>query len=548
MKSVVRVAPFLLFLCFSFPLVAQCLDGNCSYGRGTYKYTSGAKYSGDFKSGKRHGKGTLYYTNGNMYEGDWSNDYREGYGRLKFKSGDVFTGYFKQNRFHGTGSMLYANGDIYGGNWSGDLPNGRGTYTFKSGKKYEGDFVNGKFHGNGKMTYSDKSVFSGSWNNNLREGQGTLSKADGSKVTGYWASDVYQGKTATTAAQTSPAPPAPKWRNCTETYCASGLGAYYYGDGSHYEGEFAAGVPQGKGKCYYANGDIYEGGFSNHAPHGQGVMRFKNGRIANGYWDYGKWVGLNTAPSQKPGDKVPVDVNSTVKIWAVLVGVSRYTAMPSLKYSDDDAYQMYAFLKSPEGGALPEPQIKVLVDDDATRANILDQMRKTLLRADDNDVILFYFSGHGIEGAFLPSDFDGFYNQLRHDDIKKVLLESKAKHKICIADACHAGTLLAAKAPEASTVQKLYGAFEDSKGGLALLMSSKAEEYSLEDHGLRSGIFSYYIIKGLQGEADTDKNSIVTVKELYTYVYHRVRTYTSNAQTPVITGQYDPNMPVAVTK
>lgn len=549
MKLAISVVTILLLALSSGSLSAQCLDGNCINGKGTYKFASGAKYTGDFKTGKRHGKGTLYFTNGNVYEGDWALDFREGYGRLKYKDGSVYTGNFKQNKFNGVGTMAYANGDVYGGNWSNDLPSGKGTYTFKSGKKYEGEFVNGKFQGQGKMTYPDKSVYSGAWANNLRQGQGTISKPDGSKVTGYWAADVFQGSAPKPAGTTPAAAPPAKLRDCTEEYCASGTGAYYYGDGSRYEGEFVAGVPQGKGKCYYANGDIYEGGFSNHAPHGNGVMRFKNGRVAGGIWEYGKWVG-STTPQNQPSDqsKVTVDANTKVKIWAVLVGVSRYTSMPSLNFSDDDAYQMYAFLKSPEGGSLPDEQVRVLVDEDATRTNILDQMRKTLLRADENDVIIFYFSGHGVEGAFLPSDFDGYYNQLRHDDIKKILLESKAKHKICIADACHAGTLLAAKAPEAAMVQKLYNAFESSNGGLALLMSSKAEEFSLEDHGLRSGIFSYFVIKGLQGEADSDKNKIVTIKELYTFVYSKVRSYTANVQTPVITGHYDPNMPVGVTK
>src|SRR5690606_22346811 len=43
-----------------------------------------------------------------------------------------------------------------------------------------------------------------------------------------------------------------------------------------------------------------------------------------------------------------------VNIYAVIVGVSRYENFETLKYSDDDAYRIYAFLKSPEGGAVPD--------------------------------------------------------------------------------------------------------------------------------------------------------------------------------------------------
>ena len=67
-------------------------------------------------------------------------------------------------------------------------------------------------------------------------------------------------------------------------------------------------------------------------------------------------------------------------------------------------------------------------------------MRDIFLRADENDVILFYFSGHGVPGAFLPVDFDGYDNRLEHYQLRDALLASRAKHKLVIADACHSGS------------------------------------------------------------------------------------------------------------
>ena len=84
--------------------------------------------------------------------------------------------------------------------------------------------------------------------------------------------------------------------------------------------------------------------------------------------------------------------------------------MPALRYTDDDAYRIYAFLKSPEGGALKDEQISILVDEAATRANILRQMEQTFSKAGPNDLVFLYFSGHGLKGSFLPIDFDGFNN------------------------------------------------------------------------------------------------------------------------------------------
>ncbi len=543
---------FIALITFIFPSQshAQCNDGNCQDGRGTFQYDNGNVYRGDFVKGIPQGKGTLQLSSGASYTGDWAAGVRQGIGIFTMSNGNVYTGAFRRNRFEGIGTMTYRNGDKYAGNWLNDQPNGDGKYFFKSGDRYEGAFKNGKFEGIGTMTYANGSKYSGEWLANQRHGRGTLSKANGQSQAGEWQNGNLKDAPNDAANTNVQKPTEEKIKNCNTEYCNNCKGEYRYGDGTRFVGDFKEGQGEGLGTCYYVNGDKYVGRWEKHAPNGEGIMYFKNGRVVGAIWDYGKAVG--ELPSNDKNINVPVEVdyNPAVKIWAVVVGVGRYQTMPTLKYSDDDAYQYYAFLKSPEGGALPDAQVKVLVDEDATRANILQTMRQTLLRADDNDVVIFYFSGHGLEGSFLPVDYDGFNNKLLHNDVKNILLESKAKHKICLADACHSGTLLAMKTSLTmqETIARYYSAFNDTKGGLALLMSSKAEEYSLEDQGLRSGIFSHYLIRGLKGEADMNKNNIVTIRELFDYIYKNVRSYTSSAQTPMISGKYDEAMPVSVVR
>ncbi|MCC7503685.1 MAG: caspase family protein [Saprospiraceae bacterium] len=574
---------------------AQCLSGNCQNGSGTYRYENGTKYTGQFAYGKPHGQGTMDFPSGNRYTGEWRNGAREGRGKMTFKKeGRTYEGQFKGNRMAGEGTMLYANGDKYTGSWFNDSPNGDGTYYFKSGERYEGNFYNGTFSGNGTMYYPDRSYWTGRWKNSLRDGQGKFVATDGKVTIGTWAADkpvsTRPGGTAAPApaannnkpntgtassgarpSNTTATPPAGNnnkptatpaatkpdrnniagMRNCGAVYCNVGKGYYDYPDGSRWIGEFKNGVPHGEGVCFYANGDRYEGAWANNAPYGEGVMHYANGRVYGAVWMNGSPVKELDAPEQMPNTPVQVQNSKNVKIWAVIVGVGRYTAMPPLRFTDDDANLMYSFLKSPEGGALPDEQVALLLDEDATRENILRTMRSLFLKADANDVVIFYYSGHGLEGCFLPVDFDGYNNKLRHEEVKQIFLQSKAKHKLCIADACHSGTLnygLAAKGPVSVTLDRYYQAFEDSDGGIALLMSSKAEELSLEDHGLRQGVFTYYLLRGLKGHADTNGDYLVTIRELYTYVYGKVRDYTSGVQTPVLTGVYDNNMPVAVRR
>ena len=114
-------------------------------------------------------------------------------------------------------------------------------------------------------------------------------------------------------------------------------------------------------------------------------MYYPNGRVLAAVWDYGKPIDqLEVEDELLAQEHVTVDKDSEIKIWAVVVGVARYAHMPVLKYTDDDAYHIYAFLKSPEGGALPDKQIRLLIDEDATRSNIIRAMRHVFLKADEN--------------------------------------------------------------------------------------------------------------------------------------------------------------------
>jgi uncharacterized caspase-like protein len=166
--------------------------------------------------------------------------------------------------------------------------------------------------------------------------------------------------------------------------------------------------------------------------------------------------------------------------------------------------------------------------------------------AGPNDLVIFYFSGHGVNGSFLPIDFDGFNNKLTHEEVATAFNKCQARFKLCLADACHSGSLIALRSVETEPVLvQYYNTLSKSVSGTALIMSSKAEETSLESAGLRQGVFSHFLIRGLKGEADVNKDKIVSVEELFNFIYSKVRDYTGNRQSPVIKGNYDPKMPVS---
>lgn len=230
--------------------------------------------------------------------------------------------------------------------------------------------------------------------------------------------------------------------------------------------------------------------------------------------------------------------------FAVIVGCADYIRQGmDLRYSDDDAYRFYAYLKSCEGGALPDEHIAVLVDEAATKDNILQTMNSIFSKAGPNDMLIFYFSGHGTEGAFCPTDVTDQYNSLLlHIEIKAIFKKYPAKYKLCFADACFSGGIYQG-APSQST-----GSTAAAETSVVIMMSSAYSETSQENPKIRQGAFTYYLLKGLKGSADRNKDNIITLEELFPYIKANVLNFTNNKQTPFIEGNASRYMPIGFLK
>lgn len=549
------------FFIFPFSLSAQCISGDCKNGVGTFVYPSGAKYTGHFKDGEIHGIGVCYYTDGSKYQGEWVHRYPEGRGTKTYSDGTVRTGLWKRGKpVDENGKLLEEyiarkkdesqddGTNIQSGCLSGDCKSGQGIFAYPDGSKYEGQFLNGKFHGQGVFYFANGDKYEGQFSENYPDGQGTrIYAADNHQESGEWRQGEFVGSSLIESGKAG----------CIQGDCADGKGTYIYKEGSaKYVGDFKNDLPHGYGICTYANGDRYRGEWQEGAFGGKGTLYLRDGTVVDGYWRNGEYIGKEPPADYKPttppvaetSAEPPVEKTDT-KVWAVVVGVAAYDHMPVLRYTDDDAYRFYAFLKSLEGGALPDEQLRILVDEDATRDNILGSMNEIFSQVGPNDLVIFYFSGHGLNGSFLPIDFDGFNNKITHEEIAKAFNKCPAKFKLCLADACHSGSLFAMRSGEDDPVlNTYYTTLAKSVSGTALIMSSKADETSLESQGLRQGVFSHFLIRGLKGEADKNKDKVVTVEELYDFVTSNVRDYTGNRQSPVIKGTYDPKMPVAVVR
>ncbi|MBK8428971.1 MAG: caspase family protein [Saprospiraceae bacterium] len=554
-----QVFSFVFLLLFAATLSAQCVSGNCTNGKGTFQYPSGAKYIGDFKNGEIHGIGVCYYTNGSKYSGEWKNRYPDGKGTKTYSDGTTRTGLWKKGKpVNEQGLVLEEyiakkkeerqddGTNIQSGCLAGDCKNGHGIYAYPDGSKYEGHFLNGKFDGAGSFWFASGDRYMGNFKENYPDGQGTRYLKSGGEETGAWKQGEFIGGSLAESGKVG----------CVQGNCENGYGTYFYKAGSaKYVGEFKNELPHGIGACTYANGDLYDGEWIEGAFGGKGALTLRDGTVVDGFWRNGEYIGKDQPDGYQPAvvAEKPVNAGPTpfaqTKVWAIVIGVASYDHMPVLRYTDDDAYRFYAFLKSVEGGALPDEQVRILIDEEATRENILGNMDEVFSMAGPNDLVVFYFSGHGLNGSFLPIDFDGFNNKIAHEEIAAAFNKCKAKFKLCLADACHSGSLIAMRSGETEPVlSQYYQTLAKAVSGTALLMSSKADETSLESSGLRQGVFSHFLIRGLKGEADTNKDKVVSVEELFDFIERNVREYTGNRQSPVIKGTYDPKMPVSMVR
>jgi len=218
--------------------------------------------------------------------------------------------------------------------------------------------------------------------------------------------------------------------------------------------------------------------------------------------------------------------HSRGQLFAVVVGVSKYTNWKNdLVYSHKDAIEMYDLLTYQTA----QSNIKLLLNEEATCNNILYATRNLFSRAKPKDIVIFFFSGHGENDFFRAHD-----GKLTFKELARIFKQTNAKRRIIFADACYSGAL--------STLR--YGEDKDSDIGKSVLLflSSRPKQISNESLEMGSGAFTYYLIAGLRGGADTNKDRYITAKELFKFVHPRVKEYTNGEQVPVMRGRFDNNM------
>ncbi|MBW4573723.1 MAG: caspase family protein [Aphanothece sp. CMT-3BRIN-NPC111] len=260
------------------------------------------------------------------------------------------------------------------------------------------------------------------------------------------------------------------------------------------------------------------------------------------------------------------------KLWLLLVGVNQYQdeSLPPLRYSALDCQGLVEALAEATQ-SFPQ-KTAIAYHDFAAQAPTLSAVRGSIQQivtdARSQDTILFYFSGHGVIEpntqqpvlCLRDTQKDNLLaTGLELQELLQKLDNCAARQQIIWLDACHSGGMTLRKAgdgeqrgrgsreaggvggarlqggrgveispevmvnPTPELVKVLGKRAAQSKGFYALLSCDRTQQ-SWEFPELGHGVFTYYLMRGLRGEA-ADSQGVIEADGLYKYVYHQTLQY-----------------------
>lgn len=224
------------------------------------------------------------------------------------------------------------------------------------------------------------------------------------------------------------------------------------------------------------------------------------------------------------------EVPPDARTFALVVGISKYQKLPQdlwLQYPAADAQAFSRLLASPRGGGVPADQMLVLTNEQATTAAVRSAFQTFLVtRPGRNDTVYILIAGHGTadnSGAYILTYDSDPENLARtalpmaelHSVVENAL--SRAGHVILLADVCRAAAIAGQKTTALGGAVEQIG---EAPGQLLGLMAARPKEFSLEgpEYGGGHGAFTWSVLKGLEGAADSDHDGFVTAGELIDFV------------------------------
>lgn len=244
------------------------------------------------------------------------------------------------------------------------------------------------------------------------------------------------------------------------------------------------------------------------------------------------------------------------KVWVAVVGISSYANpdIPDLLFAKDDASAILAYYR---GLGIPEEQLIYLLDEQATLASIKRTLGTDLVSKTRNpdDTVILYFAGHGERESdagsvdadgyskyLLPHDAnpsDLFGSALSMEELTRILQRLSPERVALIVDSCFSGAA-GGRSPydpnvsrRAPVTDEFLSRMASAGRGRVILTASSGHEAAQEWVHLKHGVFTHFLLEGLEGDADVDRDAHIDVDEIYRFVSQKVSAATNGRQNPV---------------
>ena len=240
-----------------------------------------------------------------------------------------------------------------------------------------------------------------------------------------------------------------------------------------------------------------------------------------------------TVKKLEPLNPTLIKSNQESNKVALIIGIENYSDIPKVSYANDDAKFFFEYASTALG--VSSDNIKMLIDKDATYIEInkiLKKWLKSKIKPGKTDLIIFY-AGHGLaskdnkELYLLPQDADPdllSISAISRTKLFKEIETLKPKTTTFFFDACYTGSsrddeLIMA---DARPVRILDDVNENIPENFTIFSATKLNQIASGLKGVDHGIFSYYLMKGLEGKADANKDKDITNGELIAYLKKNV--------------------------
>ncbi len=230
-------------------------------------------------------------------------------------------------------------------------------------------------------------------------------------------------------------------------------------------------------------------------------------------------------------------------LYALVVGIGKYrdANIAEIRHAVDDAKDFATLLKS-QTKIFNKRFVEVLLNEQATNSDLEIKLSEFEKKAGENDTIVIFLSGHGFPGPDDPPTFYFAAYNVNVDHLEKsavnmsAFLETAKKYKsprvILFADACHAGGYLSGGKGTAKshgpTVSRATRKFIDalqSSEGVAALLSCAPDQESWAFDDMKNSVFTHFLLKGLRGDADKNRDGYVHFLEAYEYALAKTDKY-----------------------